>query len=141
VEQQGAPRKVVEQPASLDVAKLLGLYNVLAVEVRALDPGRNTSTLRFGEWDLEGPYFPGRLRGDRVNLLIRPEYLVARGRDGKLGQNQIAAALERVSERAESARLEFKDGITVVMPRLDYERQKHNKDWVVEFPSAWLRIL
>ena len=56
--QSGAPRKVFEQPANVDVARLLGLYNLLPVEIRSLDPGRNTSRLRYQEFELTGPYFP-----------------------------------------------------------------------------------
>lgn len=141
VVQHGPPRKVVDQPANLDVARLLGMYNVLPVEIKALDPGRNTSILRFLEWDLEGPYFPGRLRGDRVTLIVRPEYLTALPRDGRAGPNQVPVTLQRAGERPESARLEFSDGITVVIPRAEYERYKHNKEWVVQFPSSYLRIL
>src|ERR1700722_12200960 len=41
--QSGSPRKIFEQPATVDVARLLGLYNLLPVEIRSLDPGRNAS--------------------------------------------------------------------------------------------------
>ena len=56
--QSGAPRKVFEQPANVDVARLLGLYNLLPVEIRSLDPGRNSSRLRYQDFELTGPYFP-----------------------------------------------------------------------------------
>src|SRR5271170_727336 len=36
VAQSGAARKVFEQPVNVDVARVLGLYNVLPVEIRAL---------------------------------------------------------------------------------------------------------
>src|SRR5260370_36785703 len=36
--QTGPPRKVFEQPANVDVARLLGLYHCLPAELRALDP-------------------------------------------------------------------------------------------------------
>jgi molybdate transport system ATP-binding protein len=141
IAQSGPPRKIIDQPASLDVARLLGRYNLLPVEVRALDPSRDSSVLRFGEWDLSGPYLPGRFRGDRVTLYIRPELLAAFPRDGKPGPNQVPVTLERAAERPEVVRLEFSDGITAVIPRLEFERHKHNKDWVVEFPAAWLKVL
>ena len=44
--QSGTPRKVLDQPANLDVARLLGAFNLLAGEIRALDPGRNTSRVQ-----------------------------------------------------------------------------------------------
>ncbi len=141
VAQSGSPRKILDQPASLEVASLLGVYNLLPVEIRALDPSKNSSVVRFGEFDLNGPYLPGRFRGDRVTLFVRPELLLALPRDGRPATNQVPATLEAVSERPESVRLRFSGGISVIMPRIDYERQKHNKEWIVEFPSAWLKVL
>jgi hypothetical protein len=111
------------------------------VEVKSLDPSKNSSVLRLGEHELNGPYLPGRFRGDRVTLFIRPELLLALPRDGRPAANQVPAALEAVSERPESVRLQFSGGVSVSVPRIEYERQKHNKEWVVEFPSAWLKVL
>jgi len=39
VVQSGTPRQVIDQPASVEVAQLLGLHNLLPVEILALDPG------------------------------------------------------------------------------------------------------
>jgi molybdate transport system ATP-binding protein len=139
--QHGTPRTVLQQPASVEVARLLGLYNLLPVEVRALDPSRNLSRLGYGEFELDGPYLPGRLLGDRVSLYVRPEQVTAMPRDGRPGANQIPATLERTAERAETVRLEFAGGIAVVMPRSGYERHKHSRDWVVEFPPQHVRVI
>src|ERR1700733_11981162 len=46
--QSGAPRDILDFPASLDVARLLGAFNLLAGEIRTLDPGRNSSRLKIG---------------------------------------------------------------------------------------------
>jgi len=89
--QRGTPRGVYDQPVGVEVARLLGTYNLLPVEITALDPVRKTSRLRVGAHELHGPYFPGRLRGDRVTLCVRPEELVASPADGKPGPNQLAA--------------------------------------------------
>ena len=105
--QTGTPRKVFEQPANADVARLLGLYNVLPVEIRSLDPGRNTSRLRYQDFELAGPYFPGRLIGDQVWLYVRPDQLSVAPRNGRPAFNQIAATLLRVLEKPEHVRLEF----------------------------------
>ena len=37
--QSGSPRKIFEQPANIDVARLLGLYNLLPVEIRGAGSG------------------------------------------------------------------------------------------------------
>jgi len=139
--QAGSPRKVIDQPASLEVARLFGLYNLLPVEIRSLDPSRNSSVLRLGEHELTGSYFPGRFIGDQVTLFVRPEQLEALPRDGKPGPNQIPVTLERAAERAESVRLEFREGIVAAMTRSVWERSKHTREWVVEFPPVWIKVL
>ncbi len=141
VAQHGTPRSVLQQPANLEVARLLGLFNLLPVEVKALDPSRNSSRLAYGEFELAGPYLPGRLLGDRVSLYVRPEQLQAMPRDGKLASNQIVATLERAAERAETVRLEFAGGIAVVLQRSEYERHKHSRDWVIGVPEQYVRVI
>lgn len=139
--QNGPPSAILDQPANADVARLLGIFNLLPAEIRALDPGRNTSKVQMGEYELEGPYFPGHLKGDRVTVCVRPERLAARARDGRPGANQIPAQLERTVEKPQWMRLEFAGGIAVDLARPDYERVRDTKDWVIEFPRESLRVL
>jgi molybdate transport system ATP-binding protein len=139
--QSGTPRAILDQPANLDVARLLGKFNLLGGEIRALDPGRNTSRVQVGDFELEGPYFPGRLKGDRVTVCVRPEQLKVAARNGRPGVNQMPAELKRAIERPQWMRMEFSGGIAVDLPRADYERERDNKEWVIEFPVDSLRIL
>lgn len=139
--QTGSPRDILDRPANLDVARLLGSFNLLSGEIRTLDPGRNSSRLRIGEFEIDGPYFPGRLKGDRVTVCVRPEQLAAFPRNGRPGPNQVPAALERAVEKAEYVRLEFTGGIAVNLPRAEYERQREAREWVVQFPASGLRAL
>ena len=139
--QSGAPRKILDQPATVEVARLLGRFNLIPGEIRMLDPGRKTSRLKVGEFELDGPYFPGRLKGDRVTICVRPEQLKALPRNGRAGPNQIPADLIRAVERSQAVRLEFSDGISVEMPRPDYELHRETEQWVVEFPPHSLRAL
>jgi len=139
--QSGTPAGILEGPANLEVARLLGRFNLLPGEIRALDPGRNTSRVLVGEFELEGPYFPGRLKGDHVTVCVRPDQLRALPRNGRPGANQIPAGLTRAVERSQSMRLEFDCGIAVDLSSLEYERQRDNRQWVIEFPSDKLRVL
>lgn len=139
--QSGSPRKILDQPANVEVARLLGAFNLLAGEIRALDPGRNTSRVQVGEFELNGPYFPGKLKGDRVTVCVRPEQLKASARNGRPGANQIPAELTRATEKPQWMRLEFTGGIAVDLPRPEYERQRDNREWVIEFPADSLRVL
>jgi molybdate transport system ATP-binding protein len=139
--QSGSPAKVCDRPANLDVARLLGIYNILPVEIRTLDPSRNTSVLRYGDFDIGGEYYPGHLRGDRIHIGVAPQQLKAVPHEGKPGPHQLPAQLLRVIEAPQAARLEFEGGLRVEISRQDYERNKHAKEWAIEFPARSLRIL
>ena len=146
VVQSGAPRKVLDQPSTLEVARLLGAFNLIEGEIRALDPGRNTSRLQIGEFELEGPYFPGHLKGDRVTICVRPEQIAVSARNGKPGPNQIPVDFIRAVERPHGMRLEFsgsvfQGNVRVNVSRTEYEHQRENREWVIQFPSGSLRVL
>src|SRR5271170_8264234 len=122
--QSGSPRKIFDQPANVEVARLLGAFNLIPCEIRALDPGRNTSKVQMGEFELDGPYFPGRFKGDRVTLCVRPEQLVVSPRLGRPGPNQIPASLSRAGERPHGIRMEFEGGIVADISRVEYARHR-----------------
>ena len=139
--QSGSPSSVLDQPANIDVARLIGTFNLLPVEIKTLDPGRNLSKVVLGQFELEGPYFKGHLKGDRVTLCVRPEQLTAVPRESRLAPNQIHAVLERVTERPYSMRLDFAGNIAVDMPTAVWEDVKETKDWSIEFPTGTLRVV
>jgi len=140
--ESGAPAKILSQPGNLDVARLLGFDNLLPAEIVALDPGRDSSRLRLETAEILGPYFPGRFRGDRVWLVMRAEELRALPRDGaKPGPNQVAAKLLRAAILPHAVRLEFEGGLAAVCSRVELDRQRDNKEWLVEFPAESVRIV
>jgi ABC-type sulfate/molybdate transport systems ATPase subunit len=143
--QSGLPRKILDQPANLDVARLLGAFNLIPAEIRTLDPGRNVSRIQIGEHEIEGPYFPGHFKGDRVTVCVRPDQLLAMPRNGKPGTNQIPVSLERAVEQPHGMRLEFNGSVAgplaAILARPDFERYRDARDWVIQFPSSSLRVL
>jgi molybdate transport system ATP-binding protein len=139
--QSGTPRQVLDQPVNLDVARILGAFNVLDAEIKTLDPGRNTSRLQVGDFELEGTYFPGHLKGDRVRLCVRPEQLTVSARQGKLAPNQMPGELLRTIETPRGMRLEFANGIAVALPHNEYGLLRDSRDWAIHFPSDALRVL
>jgi molybdate transport system ATP-binding protein len=141
VVQSGTPREIFDQPASADVARLLGAFNLLQAEIKSLDPAKNLSRVRYCDVELVGPYFPGHLLGDRVWVCVRADQLRAAARNGKPGPNQVPAQLSSVTDTAQNVRLEFVGGISVILSRADFDRQKHNKEWIIEFPPQALRVL
>ncbi len=139
--QTGTPAGILDQPSSVEVARLLGVPNLFQAEIAALDPGRNTSRVRMEGFELAGTYFPGHFLGDRVWIAVRPERLRAIPRDDRRpGPNQIAVTLLRASETARGARMLFSNGITVDATA-QMPPEQDNEDWLVEFPVESLRVL
>ena len=142
IAQTGPPKDVVARPVNVEVARLLGLRNLFQGEIAALDPGRNTSRLKTSGFELTGPYYPGRFLGDRVWLSVATGSLRVTAQNGsKPAANQVPVELVRVSDMPQTIRLEFSRDITVEMSRAEFERQKDNKEWLVEFPTESIRIL
>jgi len=139
--QRGAPLEVLDQPDSVEVARLLGNFNLFEGAVAALDPGRNSSRLDFEHFSLTCPYIRGHFRGDRVWIAVGIGRLLVHPGDETRGPNWITAALVSACERSRSVRLEFAYGITAEISREEFARQKDNKSWQVEFPPAAIRIL
>jgi hypothetical protein len=90
---------------------------------------------------LDGPYFPGRFKGDRVTLCVRPEQLIVSARLGRPGPNQIPATLSRAIEKPQGMRLEFESGLIADVGRAEFDRLRDNQDWLIEFPPSALRVL
>jgi molybdate transport system ATP-binding protein len=141
VVQSGPPRRVLDEPASVDVARLLAIPNLFQAEITALDPGRNTSRLQAAAFELAAPYLPGHFRGDRVWVSVRAEDLHVHARDGVRPPNSFPAELVRVQERSQSVRLEFSGDLFADIPREEFERQKDNQEWLVEIPPHALRVI
>jgi len=138
--QTGSPKEIVNKPASADLVRLLGVDNLLRMEVRALDPSRKSSRLRFNETELAGPYLPGKLIGDQVWICVRPDRLTAMPREGKPAANQVPATLARVTETPRGLRLQFTGDLAVEM-RGNADEMRRVKEWLIEFPPAELRAL
>lgn len=138
---RGTPREVLDEPESVEVARLLGIPNVFECTIAGLDPGRNSSRLESPLLPLTGPYLPGHFKGDRVWVAIRPERVRVHAAGTTPVANGVKAKLVRVSQRAEAVRLEFSGGIFADLNPEEFARQKDNKDWQLELPSDALRVL
>ena len=140
--QSGAPRAVVDRPESVDAARLLGIPNIFEGEIAALDPARKSSRLEFAGFALTGPYIPGHFRGvARFRRRTFPRDLRVHSGEIERQPNAITASLVRVSRRTRTVRLEFSGGIFADVSHEEFERQKDNKSWQVEFPPQALRVM
>lgn len=139
--QSGTPQAVLDAPASVDVAKLLGIYNLLPAEILGLDPGRNSSRLRVGEWEINGTYYPGHLKGDQVTLCVMPSQVRVTARDGRPPANTMGLELQHAVAGPDRVRLLFAGGFRAEVSRTDWERMSRAHDFAVEIPPAALRLV
>jgi ABC-type sulfate/molybdate transport systems ATPase subunit len=137
VVQRGSPVDITSRPVNRAVAELLGLYNILPVEIETLDPSRNLTTLRLGAYQVQCEYIPGHFKGDRLQMLITPRQLRAVPAFGAPAHNQVPARLRRIVRTPSFDRMEFEGGIVVEGPPAG----PHNGDWMIEFPGRGLRFL
>ncbi len=141
IAQTGTPREILLQPASAGVANLLGLFNLLPAEIKFLDPGNNRSKLRWNDIDLEGPYYPGRLLGDRVTVCVRRDEIAVTPKMGKPDKGALVLMLEGSSETSRNALLHFSGGLLVELPLDEFAENRHHREWQLSFPVSTLRIL
>ncbi|HVW85109.1 MAG TPA: ABC transporter ATP-binding protein, partial [Bryobacteraceae bacterium] len=133
---RGSPRELLDNPGTASVARLLGDFNLFEAEVISLDPGRKTSRIRMlgAEWN--GPHLRGCFKGDRVTLCARPEELRIAANPG---DNRMRVLAANVTERPQSIRADFGDGLVVDVPR-EVWAEKPDTLWV-EIPPESLRQL
>jgi len=139
--QSGTPQAVLDAPATAEVARQMGIYNLISAEILSLDPGRNISRLRVGEWEVPGLYYPGHLKGDRVTLCVTPSQVRVAARDGYPPANTMGLDLLHVVAGPDSARLLFSEGFRAEIPRADWERIARAQQFSVEIPAAALRVV
>jgi molybdate transport system ATP-binding protein len=117
IAQSGAPREILDAPATAAVARLMGCYNILASEVMALDPATNRSRLRISvnggtSFEIIGPYLPGLMLGAKVSLAVREDEIEF-GADLDGG---VRLPVRRIVPLVRGARVEFDGGIRVSVP-------------------------
>ena len=139
--QRGTPRQVIDQPASAQAARLTGYENLWQATITALDRAANLSRLEFGGFALAAQYLPGHLRGDCVWVAVRASSLRPRAADGPPASNVIAGELTRVTEGAQSVRLEFGGPIVAELALGQYAALRDNQAWLIEFPAESLRVI
>ena len=71
ISQAGSRDAVLAKPASVEIARSFGIYNLLPAEIVALDPRSNASVLHIAGQEILGPPLPEQRSGDRGFLCIR----------------------------------------------------------------------
>jgi ABC-type sulfate/molybdate transport systems ATPase subunit len=134
---QSGPRELVfHRPASTDVARSLGVYNIIQAEVAALDPALNTSRIRVLNHEIEGPYLPGHLIGDRGFVCIRQfemKVLPVRPQDNG---NQLTLRVLSCSPSSYGFRLAFEHDVYAAVSETEYDQLRGSDYLRLEIPPS-----
>jgi len=134
--QAGAREAVFAKPASIEVARSLGIYNVVAAEIEALDPGRNVSRLRMLGMTWNGPYFPGHLLGDKGFAVFKETAArIVRGSTGNA--LQVSAMLPY----SRGVRIEMEGGMNALISDMDSRDIRVGANVQVQIPPEAISFL
>ena len=135
-QQCGDRDTVLTRPATVEVARSLGIHTIVAATITALDPSRNTSRLRILEDDIEGPYLPGHLRGDQGFLCVRESEIKVHLLEGHLAQNQITARVVKTSSSSRGVRIAFENDLYATVTEAEWEQFRAEDRLRLEIPAA-----
>lgn len=139
--QSGPTGTVFARPANTDIARLIGVYNILPVVIEALDPGRNQSRLRVLENDIVGPYLPGHLIGDRGFLCIRQSEIKVHPPEAHAVPNQMVLRLLAASCSSRGVRLSFEHNISLTISDAQYDPLRGKQELSIEIPASAIYFL
>lgn len=134
--QSGSRDAVFKRPATTEIAASLGIYNILPAEIEALDPGRGTSRLRVLEFELEGPYLPGHLIGDRGYICVPWSELRVRLPDEGARPNSLLLSLLSQTPCARGMRLRFEHDVVAEVTESEYRNLQGSDRLPVEIPAS-----
>jgi len=132
--QSGPREQVFAWPANADVARTLGIYNLLPATVAALDPSRDTCLLDVAGSGVQGRYLKGRLIGDQGYLCIRQTEARLLPNLGQRALNQIVLRLQGVIPSAQGVRVLLEHGATAVVSEAQYELLRGENTLKLEVP-------
>jgi molybdate transport system ATP-binding protein len=139
--QSGKKEDVISRPASLEIARLLGIYVIVPAEIVYLDPGRDKSRLRLANQEIETRYFPGQLLGDRGWLCVRRAEVKVLPYPPGPESNQILLEWRSQSATIQGVRLEFEGGVSAEMRENELPDWRASRVLRLEFPANSVHFL
>jgi ABC-type sulfate/molybdate transport systems ATPase subunit len=139
--QMGTKEQVMSSPASVELARSLGIYLLMPAEVVFLDPVRKTSTLRVADQQIAGTYLPGHLLGDRGWLCIRKQELKVLANFGEALGNHLKLRMVDSIQTARGVRLRLSEDVTTEISESDFAALGGGDCVRLEFSPASVHFL
>lgn len=134
---QAGPKDVVLcKPATTEIARALGVYNIIPAEITGLDPSRNTSRIRMLNHDFEGAYFPAHLIGDQGFVCVRESDLRVLPTEIRASENQVVLRVLGSSASSQGIRIRFEHETAAVVSSADFEALRGSERLRIEIPRG-----
>lgn len=134
--QCGARDAILARPATIEIARSLGVHNIAPATISALDPGRNTSCLKVFDSEIEGPYFPGHLLGDQGYLCVRESETKVHPLEERAGHNQITLRVTGAVPSPRGMRIRFDSDIQAIVSEAEWAQLRSSDRLRLEIPPA-----
>ena len=116
---QAGPRdEVIRRPASVEVARYLGLHNIAPAQIRSLDPAGKSSRIQVFGQEMNGPHLPGHLIGDSGFLCV----LQSEMKPTQANENRLVLRIENAQRSAAGVQVQLEHGFTVTLSQSEYAR-------------------
>jgi molybdate transport system ATP-binding protein len=139
--QSGPRERVFSQPANVEVARALGIYNLLPAKIVALDPSRDFCLLDVAGSSVQGRYLKGRLIGDQGYLCVRQTEARLLPNFGSREPNQIVLRVAGVSPSSQGTRVLLEHGAAAIVSDADYELLRGEPTLKLDVPSSAVYFL
>jgi molybdate transport system ATP-binding protein len=134
--QCGPRERVFARPATVEIARSLGIYNILPASIDALDPGRDLSRLGVLGRPWEVQYLPGRLIGDQGYVCMRQAETKVLAADAPPAGNQLVLRVESASQCLRGMRIQFEHAVVAEISEAEYAACRGSDRLKVEVPAA-----
>jgi molybdate transport system ATP-binding protein len=134
--QSGSRDAVLSRPATVEIARSLGIYNVVPATITALDPSRDISRLKILQDEIEGPYLPGHLIGDQGFLCVRESEVRVRRCETVGDRNQIRLRVVSATSAPTGIRIGFEHDICAAVSEAEWEQLRSGDRLCVGIPPS-----
>ncbi len=134
--QSGPREQVFARPANLEVARALGIYNLLPAKVSALDPSRDICTLDVAGSPIQGPYLKGRLIGDQGYLCVRQTESRLLPNIGRREANEVLLRTTGTIPSAQGIKVLLEHDAAATVSGADYEHLRGENILKLAIPAS-----
>jgi hypothetical protein len=120
----------------MEIARALGIYNVMPASVEGLDPGRDSCWLEVFGHKLEGPYLPGRLIGDQGYVCIRQVETRVLPDNGRVAPNQLTLRVVSARPSAQGMRIVFEHEVAALVSEDEFAQLRGSERLKLEVPPS-----